>query len=203
MEPAPYSLLGVASYRTWTWYYLPAGQPSNLSQSNVINRISAAANTWINFQNSCAISVAPAYLYQSYAGTTGGSGGIAQDQNGKLSCSTKPNVSNVGWVNYGNISALAATCNWAPLGGNDISTTTFNSYYPWRDAASTSGCSGGYDYQAVATHELGHAFGLAHVADTSHQVMKVHPAGGYCDMTARKLGRGDIRGLRHIYGYRP
>lgn len=69
----------------------------------------------------------------------------------------------------------------------------------WYNGASTTGCAGNlYDLQILASHEAGHAFGLAHVAQTTEQIMK--PNFGYCETAGRALGRGDAQGMKVLFG---
>jgi predicted Zn-dependent protease len=58
-------------------------------------------------------------------------------------------------------------------------------------------CRRSYDLQSVATHEFGHALGLGHVSNPS---LTMHHFAPYCSTAPRTLGRGDVRGLRALYG---
>ena len=66
-------------------------------------------------------------------------------------------------------------------------------------ASKPASCSGRYDLQGVLTHEGGHAFGLAHVSESSHPALTLSGAIGACDSSARTLGLGDVRALRQLY----
>src|SRR5687768_1451389 len=60
----------------------------------------------------------------------------------------------------------------------------------------TSGCNGGLYIEDVATHELGHALGLAHSSDPEATMA---PSGSYCGMTLRTLSPDDVAGIEALY----
>ncbi len=53
-----------------------------------------------------------------------------------------------------------------------------------------------FDLQSVATHEWGHAYGLAH---SGGRDLTMYPAARACNYSMRTLGRGDITGLSTLY----
>lgn len=75
-------------------------------------------------------------------------------------------------------------------------TLTFNSQYAW----STGGEAGKFDVQGVGTHEMGHALGLDHPADSScaEQTMWASAAAG--ETKKRSLESGDKDGEVTLYG---
>lgn len=66
-------------------------------------------------------------------------------------------------------------------------------------AAGSTCISGRFDVEAVMTHEWGHVFGLAHVAESTHSRLTMSESVGSCDTTPRSLGAGDVIGLRSLY----
>jgi hypothetical protein len=68
----------------------------------------------------------------------------------------------------------------------------------WTLKPDAARCSNRLDLQGVATHELGHAFGLAHVTD-AHKNLTMTERLALCMSNARTLGKGDVRGLKGIY----
>lgn len=92
---------------------------------------------------------------------------------------------------------LAATCTYKTTSEIFAADVRFNSLYSWHTSSSTTGCSGKYDLQGVATHESGHVFGLNHVGQSSLQVMK--PASAMCESSQRRLGPGDLRGMKVMF----
>jgi predicted Zn-dependent protease len=62
-----------------------------------------------------------------------------------------------------------------------------------------SSCSNRYSIEAVATHEFGHAFGLAHVSETYHPSLTMSTVIRSCQASESTLGLGDVRGLNALY----
>jgi len=89
-------------------------------------------------------------------------------------------------------SNVAGTASWGPdVGGvlNSLSAgiIEFNSDLTWADYG-----SGGFDFFAIALHEIGHIIGLGHVSDRSEIMSDL--------VVANNLGSGDIDGAQFIYG---
>lgn len=60
----------------------------------------------------------------------------------------------------------------------------------------SSGCSGGFYIEDVATHEFGHALGLGHSTLTA---ATMYPSISTCSQQARSLDADDIAGVRALY----
>ncbi|CAB4875525.1 unannotated protein [freshwater metagenome] len=71
--------------------------------------------------------------------------------------------------------------------------TRFSDAYSWSNA----GASNAFDYEAVATHEAGHAIGLGH-ANSSEWLTMYYQACVGC-LRWRTLARGDVLGMRNLY----
>ncbi|MHC1719812.1 MAG: matrixin family metalloprotease [Clostridiaceae bacterium] len=74
----------------------------------------------------------------------------------------------------------------------------FNTYYEWGNAA-TSGNSV-MDIQNIATHELGHAFGLGDIYSLAYSNVTMYGYSDYGDVEKRSLTISDITGIQKIYG---
>ena len=73
----------------------------------------------------------------------------------------------------------------------------FNTYYTWGDATATSGVM---DVQNIATHELGHGFGLADLYDAQWSEQTMYGYGDVGETKKRTLESGDIAGIQKLYG---
>jgi len=172
------------------YYYNSSGEPAGYSSSKYRARMEGAVEAWQNLENSCNIKSALPNITTSYRGQTRESPGIDSD----VTCASQPGVNTLGWNAWGKNNILGATCRWS----STRFAIAFNSSYSWYAGASLSGCSGErFDLGAVATHELGHMLGLGNY-DSYNQVMKSKT--WYCQSYDRHLGRGDIRGVKALYG---
>ena len=73
---------------------------------------------------------------------------------------------------------------------------TFNNRFTW----TTTGEAGKFDVQAIATHELGHALGLNHPADTACSEETMWASAGSGETKKRSLEAGDKAGVATLYG---
>jgi hypothetical protein len=76
-----------------------------------------------------------------------------------------------------------------------LNTTDHN----WTVTPGATACNEYYDVQSVATHEFGHAWGMAHVLEVNHPLMTMSTVAEVCNGAERTLGRGDILGMRAMY----
>jgi hypothetical protein len=155
-------------------------------------RIDAAANTVSGASDSCGLSGTTGISKSDLGSTTTG-----VNMTAALSCGTSDgkSVHKMGSVTVGAVAA--ATCVWSNgLGWVLNADTLYKNTLSWWTSSMTTGCFGMYDLQNVATHEIGHAFGLDHPADST-QVM--YASAALCDFGKRLLGSGDHAGLMAIY----
>jgi hypothetical protein len=69
----------------------------------------------------------------------------------------------------------------------------------WTNWPSDS-CEDKWDIAAVMTHERGHTYGLQHVSEENHGRLTMSRVIQDCNVNARTLGKGDVRGLE-LSGY--
>jgi hypothetical protein len=186
---ADYSYL----FSSWTsgykWWYRSTGSPSTAAQA----RIQAGIQAMSAGLNRCGTTI----LNNSSMSYMGGSSyTLTNDSNGGCLGGGDITHSEAGWGVLPNLT-LATTCTIG-VGISIDADIMFNTAYSWFTGASTTGCSGAvYDLQGIATHEGGHAFGLAHVQPSTYQVMK--PQSGFCETSQRQLGLGDATGMHALY----
>lgn len=73
----------------------------------------------------------------------------------------------------------------------------FNLYYTWGDADDESGVM---DLQNIATHELGHGFGLADLYQRKLSDLTMYGYAHLGEIIKRDLAQGDIDGIQALYG---
>ena len=73
----------------------------------------------------------------------------------------------------------------------------FNTDYTWGDATVDSGVM---DFQNIATHELGHGFGLGDMYKRNLSYLTMYGYSGEGDTAKRTLAQGDIDGIQALYG---
>jgi hypothetical protein len=98
----------------------------------------------------------------------------------------------------GRILALTYTWHWST--GEYESDIAFGTNVPWFLAAGEGdGCYEGvarYDFQNVATHEVGHFYGLGHTTSPFNTMFATAALG---ETYKRSLAPGDVAGIQAIY----
>lgn len=62
-----------------------------------------------------------------------------------------------------------------------------------------AGCRTAFSVEGVATHEMGHVFGLSHVSESAHGNLTMSTKARPCTASDTTLGLGDVLGLRKKY----
>jgi len=104
-----------------------------------------------------------------------------------------------GFINDSN--TIAVTIVWGifsgPPGGRQLVEwdQVYNTSYPW----SETGEAGKMDFENIATHELGHTFGLGdlYTADCTEETM--YGFSGFGEVKKSTLEGGDIKGISSLY----
>jgi len=180
----------------YSWWY----NSLNESSPRALERVQDAVDQWRFPVNRCTMATFVTNFKATYMGlTTTASNQVSSDAKCYGNSDNK-NVISWGVLPHG---TLGATCTRRDLSGFSIletdiklNTRLANSFY---DYASTYSCGIG-DYLLVTTvaHEVGHAIGLAHAPDGTHQLMS--PYGTECTYDFVGLGPGDYLGLMRHYG---
>jgi hypothetical protein len=158
----------------WSW-----AAPYSAYAASEADLFDAAGRTW---DNATAASV--------FGGVSAGRFGTA---------GTKDGVNQIEFVSLGASSTIAVTTTWYNRFTHRAveSDGQYNTYYPW----SRSGAAGAMDVLDIATHEIGHSFGLDHPKGSGGiSCLTMYAYAGLGETQKRTLGDGDVLGLRAIYG---
>jgi hypothetical protein len=174
MQSSAYSPYG------WKWntlavdYYI---NPANLdvTPEAAIAAVRAGADGW-------GLQSASPFAF-NYVGTTTGT---TVTNNGK---------NEVFFRNASNGTAIATTYYWSS-GGQALDTDIVFWDGAYKFFTGSSGCTGGFYIEDVATHEFGHALGLGHSAVSDATMVSGQQ---YCGTYKRSLAVDDILGLEVIY----
>ncbi|MES2153651.1 MAG: matrixin family metalloprotease [bacterium] len=157
----------------WAW-----AAPYSATASSYASLFDAAGQTW---DGQTAASI--------FAGVTAGSTAAAGTFDG---------VNQIDFVSLGASTTIAVTTTWYNrYSGQAVeSDGQYNTYYAW----ATDGSSGAMDVLNIATHEIGHTFGLDHPKGGGIACLTMYAYANYGETQKRTLGDGDILGIKSIYG---
>ena len=132
-------------------------------------------------------------FHPQYNGTTNKTANIGTNS----TCTSSDNTS---VVDFGNLSALdlGYACWWYV--GNDTVSSDMrlnSTEYSW--AVNLNGCVAKYSVEDVATHELGHTFGLNDVSESPHPALTMSAIMLPCQNAETTLGLGDVKGMEALY----
>jgi len=198
-SPFDFIYSGKKPAQSYNWWYKPSGEPNG----NSLNRIGESFITWKSGVNRCNSTIIPNSYSSNYEGISAYSIPIVYDPDVSPYpyCVTPQSAKDlVGW-GFMPSGVLGATCrtNSNQTTGAYRVSIMFNSNtaVKWYAGFDPQGCSGDfYDLKGVATHEVGHSLGLAHV-DHSGQTMR--NSAGPWDKDLRGLGYGDVHGAATLY----
>jgi len=196
-SPAPcsdtkYNLIGPKWKSTLKWSYKSSTTPAGLTTSAVVQVLKRAFNNITTENNDCGrpdrVSATSSYL-----GTT--SNGLGVTKAGACGSSDGHNT-----VGFGALPAgyLALTC--VRSLGTSITEIDIRLATAGQWALSFAGCFNEYMLEAVATHEVGHAYGMDHVGEANHGRLTMSVfIDGTCENQESTLGLGDMKGLEALY----
>jgi hypothetical protein len=188
-----YNLSGVKWGTDFAWFYQSATTPSNFTASAAAGAFQRAVNHITGGYTNCGLTDNVGAT-NTYLGTTPVAANINND--GSCGLGDKANVVGFGALpkNY-----LGFTCWWTMNGVVFEADMRLNKAYYRFYVKKPSSCSSRFSIEAVATHEFGHAFGLAHVSETYHPSLTMSTALRPCQASESTLGLGDVRGLSALY----
>lgn len=167
-----------------------------------LDNIRAGVNNMTNGINNCGYTENAWSASAAYQGdVTGVYANI--DSAGNCTSSFPDGHNTVSWENFTDSTKLGETC-WhayyqAPGARYEMNETDIAfAKYAGIVSSFPSNCNNSYwDLQTVATHEWGHAFGLAHESSDGDEVM--YPYITPCQ-NRRHLGKGDYNAMASLYG---
>jgi len=178
--PTCYKLMGLKWLKLPVTITLNPETDEDLSKNFLETAFAAASETWDEktsknlFSDSVGIDTTAAY-------------GVLDGKN------------TIAFGDYPDDNVIAVTSVWFTRKSNQIVEfdMVFNEYWPW-GAAESDGNQ--MDIQNIATHELGHAVGLADVYTASCNEVTMYGYSWYEEVIKRDLAAPDITGLQKIYG---
>jgi len=174
------------------WRFAASTVPDGLSRRAVLDRLARAAHNIVAGRNTCKLSDQISAT-ERYLGHTTAKPNISSD--GACGATDGKNVLGFGKLP---MEDLALTC-WWTVGGHTVeSDMLLNSEYGWT-VHPASDCEDSWSVEGVATHEWGHVFGIAHVAEATHPLLTMSPGILPCQNSEATLGLGDVRALRSLY----
>jgi hypothetical protein len=189
-----YKFLGPAA--AWTqplrWAFRASSTPAGLSSSAVLAEIKKAFRNVTTSRNDCGLADQVSAT-STYLGATSRKPGVSSSG----TCQGQDGYNVVGFGSLGGYYS-GYTCIWWI--GDEIVEMDMRLDTDTQWALSLSGCQGELVMESLVTHEVGHAFGLAHVSETKHgrQTMSVY-IDDLCENQEATLGRGDVLGLQALY----
>jgi hypothetical protein len=155
--------------------------------------------------NSCGLDEGPTRATWTYTGNTTRRADI--DDGSKNDCSGWFDRDGNNTLDFGDLRypTLGLTCSYyALVPGAEITEADIrlnSEDYDWTTRPNDRlGCFGEWDVEGIATHEVGHSYGLAHVDEHPGWDLVMSPyAGGPCSDGDRQLGLGDWLAMTESY----
>lgn len=167
-----------------SYYINKSGLPGG---STGVDNIVRGANAWNGTHNNCDNGDQNNVSLQK-AGTT--------SETPNLGVPTGKSVFGFARLTGQCAGALACTATFPSIGGIAEADIVFNSSgIKWTN----SGADGAYDIRSTATHEAGHALGLADITDKSSDFLTMYFSGKTGSTRSRTLAKGDVLGMRDLY----
>lgn len=187
--------------RTINWYYNHSNHFVWYTAAEYAGKIAEGFGNMTNLNDDCGYTWHP-NIYNDYIGYATQTN-VQPLTNGKCSGSTDgKNI--VGWLNV-TAPTLAWACTFRVVGGNvngfDIAIgRNMRWNIPEIDDCYKYSPTHEWDFEAVLTHEFGHALALDHVDEASHGNLTMSAINnGPCARSERTPGYGDAIGLAVLY----
>ena len=178
--------------KPYSWLFNAGSTPTNLSQTSAESALKTSFTNMVSGYNDCGKADAIEATH-SYAGRTTS----LPDISSSAACLARDTRSEVGFAALPS-GMVGMACWWSLSGGMVEADIMFNKNIKWY-LSKPSSCSSRWSLQAAAAHEIGHAFGLNHVAEADHGSLTMSPKINACQSAEVTLGLGDLRGLESLY----
>ena len=178
--PSGYSLTGY-KWATLGLTLVVNPTDSELLESFVFSTVSASSEVWDSSTGAELVSI------------------YEVDYTASLDGETADGINEVVFGNLGDNRIIAQCTYWynpwtRELLDFDIA---FNTQFTWGDATSNPSLM---DLQSIATHELGHGFGLADLYQRKNSELTMYGYAGIGETKKRSLESGDVAGIQALYG---
>jgi Matrixin len=187
-----YKRTGTYWHSPFHWSFRAASTPTGLKQADVEATLKHAVGNITHERNDCGrsdnVSAQAFYDGRTTLGTHIGGDDSCRRTDGH-------DVIAFGRLPSG---TLAFTC-WWYTGNTTIEADTVINSAVYSFALTLGTCSNDYMLESVATHEMGHVFGLGHVMDPKHANLTMSPKINICQNSDATLGLGDMLGLESLY----
>ncbi|HXF57504.1 MAG TPA: matrixin family metalloprotease [Actinomycetota bacterium] len=187
-----YATYGKRWTRRFEWYFQARSTPSYLSASAAEATFRTAVRSVVHARNDCGLAV-DVGARSLYRGRTGAAPNISSSG----TCTQRDGRNVVG---FGKLPSgyLGLSCWWASGSMVEADMKLNSAAFRWVTSV-PAGCRDRWHVGAVAAHEFGHIFGLAHVSEKAHPNLTMSQRIRPCQASELTLGLGDVRALRSLY----
>jgi hypothetical protein len=217
-ERDTYNLRSYKWYKPWLFRTTSGTALAGKSQADFDAAARRATANMTQGRNTCGMR-GRTHAAGAFVGHTNERGNFVY-ADGQTTCgdSDGKNVIDAGDLPGGFLEAtLAWTCTWAETRHGITMAVSADirmndTDYKWTyDPATDPACQPAlppdqdrwrYDVESVLTHEIGHVYGLVNLSAAEDVNLTMYPGIRRCTGHMRTLGRGDVLGMRALYGFR-
>ncbi len=183
------------------WMYVWETTPANLTGVDTLEALRKAHDNITNRHNDCDhLDRGDTDAEWAYAGGTNRVSNLSGDGD----CDGWFSRDHTNVLDFRNVTSkfLGFTCWWYWTGSGEITEADvrFSDSKPWTLHPHDGSCSSDWDLESVATHEVGHSYGLLHVREhRGHDLTMSENLEATCEISERTLGLGDWMAMTSSY----